>query len=95
MTLIKKKFKYQNEKRAAATKEGITSSKVSHLEGRARHPTPGPRTFVSESEEYDSFASDSETDAAISSRTESSNPRDPDRSATSLSVHHSKLLYHL
>lgn len=61
------------------------------MSGRARHPTPGPRSVMSESEEYDdSFASDSETDQAVSSRTESSNPRDHERSATALSVHHSK-----
>jgi len=46
---------------------------------RGRHPTPCPRSIKSESEEYDTYGSDSETEQPISSRTESSNQLDHDR----------------
>ncbi|XP_069192476.1 cell adhesion molecule Dscam2 isoform X3 [Procambarus clarkii] len=60
---------------------------------RGRHPTPGPRSVKSESEEYDTFGSDSDTDPPASSRTESSNQLDQDRSGPMRAVHHN-LIYH-
>lgn len=57
---------------------------------RGRHPTPAPRSVKSESEEYDTFGSDSDTDPPASSRTESSNQLDHDRSGPIRAVHHSK-----
>ncbi|CAL4061187.1 unnamed protein product, partial [Meganyctiphanes norvegica] len=55
---------------------------------RGRHPTPGPRSLKSESEEYDTYGSDSETYGPVSSRTESSNHLDHDRSEPLRAVHH-------
>ncbi|XP_068204699.1 cell adhesion molecule Dscam2-like [Palaemon carinicauda] len=60
---------------------------------RGRHPTPAPRSVKSESEEYDTFGSDSDTDPPASSRTESSNQLDHDRSGQIRAVHHN-LIYH-
>lgn len=62
------------------------------LSVRGRHPTPAPRSVKSESEEYDTFGSDSDTDPPASSRTESSNQLDQDRSGPIRAVHHSKSL---
>ncbi|CAL4063335.1 unnamed protein product, partial [Meganyctiphanes norvegica] len=47
---------------------------------RGRHPTPCPRSVKSESEEYDTYGSDSETEPPLSSRTESSNQLNYNRS---------------
>ncbi|XP_071538790.1 cell adhesion molecule Dscam2-like isoform X2 [Panulirus ornatus] len=63
------------------------------LSVRGRHPTPAPRSVKSESEEYDTFGSDSDTDPPASSRTESSNQLDQDRSGLIRAVHHN-LIYH-
>ncbi|KAK7084277.1 hypothetical protein SK128_009904 [Halocaridina rubra] len=60
---------------------------------RGRHPTPAPRSLKSESEEYDTFGSDSDTDPPASSRTESSNQLDHDRSGQIRAMHHN-LIYH-
>ncbi|XP_037800306.1 Down syndrome cell adhesion molecule-like protein Dscam2, partial [Penaeus monodon] len=54
---------------------------------------PAPRSVKSESEEYDTFGSDSDTDPPASSRTESSNQLDHDRSGPVRAVHHN-LIYH-
>ena len=51
---------------------------------------PTQRSLKSESEEYDTFGSDSDTDPPGSSRRNSSNPRGHDRSAPLRAVHHSK-----
>lgn len=74
------------------------------VRGRARRKL---KSFKSESEEYDTLGSDTETDVGNSSRTESSNHQDDSRPASKNSigqrkqllalvpkqVHHSKLVF--